>query len=208
MSDPALHVLHAVRLSGLASEGAVATATGLPEADVTALMATLADSGLVKRRTGRMPGYTLTPQGRSHHAERVAGTLPDGARPGLEQGYQAFLPLNGAFKQLCTDWQLRQGPGGEQVPNDHTDAAYDGAIVDRLGAMHAEITAVLDGVATVLPRFESYPRRFASALERLRAGEGSALARPMSDSYHDVWMQLHEDFLLSLGRGRAEADGC
>lgn len=208
MSDPALRVLHAVRLSGLASEGAVATATGLPEADVAELMATLTGSGLVKRRTGRMPGYSLTAEGRSHHAERVAGTLPDGARPGLEQGYHAFLPLNAAFKQLCTDWQLRPGPGGEQVPNDHTDAAYDGTIVDRLRRLHAEITAVLDGVATVLPRFENYPRRLASALGRLCAGEGSALARPMSESYHDVWMQLHEDFLLSLGRGREEADGC
>ncbi|HWN35107.1 MAG TPA: MarR family transcriptional regulator [Pseudonocardia sp.] len=208
MSDPALHVLHAVRLSGLASEGAVATATGLPEADVAELMATLADSGLVKWRTGRMPGYSLTAEGRSHHADRVAGALPADARPGLERGYRDFLPLNAAFKQLCTDWQLRQGPGGEQVPNDHTDAAYDGAIVDRLGSMHAEITAVLAGVAAALPRFAGYPRRFASALARLRAGERSALARPMSDSYHDVWMQLHEDFLLSLGRGREEADGC
>lgn len=208
MSDPALHVLHAVRLSGLASEGAVAAATGLPEADVAELMATLTDSGLVKRRTGRMPGYSLTAEGRSHHAERVAGTLPDGARPGLERGYHAFLPMNAAFKQLCTDWQLRPGPGGEEVPNDHTDAAYDGAIVARLGQLHAEIAGVLDGVATALPRFESYPRRFASALGRLRAGERSALARPMSDSYHDVWMQLHEDFLLSLGRTREEADGC
>jgi hypothetical protein len=208
MSDPALHVLHAVRLSGLASEGAVATATGLPEADVAELMATLTDSGLVKRRTGRMPGYSLTAEGRSHHAERVAGTLPDCARPGLERGYHAFLPLNAAFKQLCTDWQLRPGPSGEQVPNDHTDAAYDAAIVDRLGGMHAEINLVLAEVVAVLPRFRSYPRRFATALVRLRAGEGSALARPMSDSYHDVWMQLHEDFLLSLGRSREEADGC
>jgi hypothetical protein len=208
MSDPALHVLHAVRLSGLASEGAVATATGLPEAHVVELMTTLVDSGLVKRRTGRMPGYSLTAEGRSHHADRVAGALPDTARPGLEHGYRAFLPLNGAFKQLCTDWQLRPGPGGEQVPNDHTDAAYDAAIVDRLGGMHTEITAVLAEVVEVLPRFTSYPRRFATALVRLRAGEGAALARPMSDSYHDVWMQLHEDFLLSLGRGREEADGC
>jgi hypothetical protein len=208
MSDPALHVLHAVRLSGLASEGAVATATGLPEADVAELMATLADSGLVRRRTGRMPGYSLTPEGRSHHADRVAGALPDAARPGLERGYRAFLPLNTAFKQLCTDWQLRPGPGGEPVPNDHTDAAYDGAIVDRLGVLHGEISTVLTDVTAALPRFESYPRRFTSALGRLRAGERSALARPLSDSYHDVWMQLHEDFLLSLGRGREEADGC
>ena len=30
---------------------------------------------------------------------------------------------------------------------------------------------------------------------------------PLSDSYHDVWMQLHEDLLLTLGRDRSTADG-
>jgi hypothetical protein len=29
----------------------------------------------------------------------------------------------------------------------------------------------------------------------------------MSASYHDVWMELHEDFLLTLGRDREAADG-
>ncbi|HTF54276.1 MAG TPA: MarR family transcriptional regulator [Pseudonocardia sp.] len=208
MSEPSLNVLHAVRLSGLASEAAVAAATGLPSADVAGALASLTESGLVKQRTGRMSGYSLTAEGRSLHADRVAGALPDGARPAVERAYQAFLPLNSAFKQLCTDWQLRPGPDGADRPNDHADPGYDAAIVDRLGRIHTEISELVAEVAAVLPRFGTYPGRFTAALDRLRGGDRSAFARPLSDSYHDVWMQLHEDFLLSLGRGREEADGC
>ena len=49
--------------------------------------------------------------------------------------------------------------------------------------------------------------RFSTALERLRAGDTDAFTRPLTDSYHDVWMQLHEDLLLTMGRERSSADG-
>lgn len=45
------------------------------------------------------------------------------------------------------------------------------------------------------------------AVERLRQGDPDALAKPLSHSYHDVWMELHEDLLNSLGRETSEADG-
>src|SRR6266700_2778244 len=48
--------------------------------------------------------------------------------PEVADGYDAFLAGNEEFKVLCTDWQLRAGTG-EPVLNDHTDEAYDAAIV-------------------------------------------------------------------------------
>ena len=31
-----------------------------------------------------------------------------------------------------------------------------------------------------------------------------AVAKPLSGSYHDVWMELHEDLILTQGIDRAE----
>ncbi len=42
--------------------------------------------------------------------------------------FEKFLPVNHALRELCTAWQLR--PDG--TPNDHTDAAYDATVRDRL----------------------------------------------------------------------------
>jgi hypothetical protein len=66
---------------------------------------------------------------------------------------------------------------------------------------------LLGGLAGALHRFVRYPVRLHSAFERFQGGDRDALARPLSGSYHDVWMELHQDLLVSLGRQRAEADG-
>jgi hypothetical protein len=39
-------------------------------------------------------------------------------------------------------------------------------------------------------------------VRRLNDGEREWLASPTIDSYHTVWMQLHEDLLLALGLER------
>ncbi len=44
------------------------------------------------------------------------------------------------------------------------------------------------------------------ALDAFRGGDDDALAKPLSGSYHDVWMELHEDLLATLGRERTDAD--
>ncbi len=203
MTDPQLHVLHALRLRGLASNEAVAGITGLPAEAVTGLLTELVGSGLAKQRHGRMPGFALTPDGRSAHATGIAGDLSDDERRQVARGYDAFVPLNGVFKQLCTDWQLRS----PDEPNDHTDEDYDAAVVERLAALHGGIAPVVTEVAACATRYGTYAPRFADALRRVQAGDRTAFARPLADSYHDVWMELHEDFLLSLGRAREEADG-
>jgi hypothetical protein len=198
VTDKDQMVLHVLRLRGLAREEAVVAATGLDPVETAERLAALAEKGLVKHRAAaRMPGWTLTPDGKREHAARVVD-----ARPEVEVGYTAFLPHNVAFKELCTDWQMREG-----APNDHTDAAYDAAVVERLGVLHGEICPVTAGVADGVPRFAGYAPRFTAALARVRAGEVAAFARPLADSYHDVWMELHQDLLLTLGRERGDGDG-
>ena len=42
------------------------------------------------------------------------------------------------------------------------------------------------------------PARLDDAAWRFVGGDHTALARPLARSYHDVWMELHEDFLVTL----------
>ena len=93
------------------------------------------------------------------------------------------------------------------MPNDHADAAYDATIAGRLTALQPDVAAVVDALAAVMARFGPYTGRLADAAARFAAGDPHALARPLARSYHDVWMELHEDFLVTLRRERDAADG-
>lgn len=193
--------VHALKVKGLASAKDLAEITG--REDLAPVLEELAGEELVKLRTGRVGGYALTKAGREAHPALLAAAVTDDERAGAARTYASFLPVNDRFKHVCTRWQLRDG--GE--PNDHADADYDTAVVAELAAVHGEIVEALAPVVEAAPRFGRYPARFAAALDRVQAGEGAAFARPMSGSFHDVWMELHEDLLLTLGRARDAADG-
>jgi hypothetical protein len=206
-SEPELLVLHTLRLKGFAEPPDVADATTLPEDAVTELLAGFRDRDLVARRDGRVCGFTLTPAGKDHHSALLEKERAEaGCLPRVAWAYDAFLAHNETFKQLCADWQLRT-IGGRQVPNDHTDGAYDAAIAGRLTALQTQVATVLDEIGGVMTRFCPYGDRLESAVTRFVGGDAGALSRPLNRSYHDVWMELHEDLLLTLGRDRGEADG-
>ncbi|MCE0761958.1 MarR family transcriptional regulator [Pseudonocardia kujensis] len=198
-------VVHTLRVKGLASAEHLAEITGCP--DLVPVLEELTAEGLVKLRTGRVGGYTLTKEGRAAHPDLVAAAVTEGERAGVARTYEAFIPVNGRFKEVCTRWQMRPGPDGAQQSNDHSDAAYDATVIEELGAVHEDAVRALAPAADASARFGRYVDRFTAALERVRAGEQAAFARPMSHSYHDVWMELHEDLLLTLGRVRDAADG-
>jgi hypothetical protein len=54
-----------------------------------------------------------------------------------------------------------------------------------------------------VPRFANYRSRLTDALDRI-SGDRAWLASPRCDSYHTVWMQLHEDLLSAVGVNRAD----
>jgi DNA-binding MarR family transcriptional regulator len=195
-------VLHALTVKGVASEAALAEVTGLPVDEVTDEVERLIEAEQVRRRKGRIGGLALLDAGRAAHRELLPADVGDDARAALAGVYEAFLPVNGRFKDLCTCWQLR---GSE--PNDHSDAEYDAGVVAELASLHAEATDFLEPAGTALARFGRYPVRLGSALDRVRGGDTTAFTKPLTESYHDVWMELHQDLLISLGRERSAADG-
>ncbi|MBC8365354.1 MAG: transcriptional regulator [Actinobacteria bacterium] len=202
-SDPDLRVVHALRVRGLTDMPELATAVGLGQDEVGDRLVALADAGHVQHRDGRMPGWMLTRDGRAHGETLVAAELDvAGEREAVADLYRRFLGVNLGFLELCTDWQLR-GADGEQVVNDHSDAAYDAAVIARLVDADGVVQPICGELAELLTRFDGYGRRFGGALGRVRAGEVEWFTRPMIDSYHTVWFELHEDLLATLGIERA-----
>jgi hypothetical protein len=201
-SEPATLVLHALRLKGFADTDAVAAHTGIPEDDAAGFLVGFAEQGLAQRREGRITGWSLTPTGRARDAKVIAAELDAaGCRPDVDSAYRQFLTVNADVLRVCTDWQVRDGG-----VNDHIDSVYDKGVVGRLRELHDRIAPVLAQLADCLDRFASYPPRLGDAVERIEAGDGDWFTKPVVDSYHTVWFELHEDLLSTLGIERSKEE--
>jgi hypothetical protein len=206
-TSPRLLVLHALRLSGFMSVERLVHRTGLTESQVNDILQAAAAADEAKERTGRISGWMLMPAGREAHAALLAEELQaSGAKAEIERLDDAFVVLNEPFKALCTRWQIIGNPE-TGTPNDHTDAAYDAAVIADLAAAHPGVLALCGELTAALPRFGRYAPDFDQALARAQAGEIKAFAAPMNESYHDAWMELHQDLLSTLARERTAADG-
>ncbi|MCL6732432.1 hypothetical protein [Streptomyces neyagawaensis] len=129
---------------------------------------------------------------------RVAPGSPREER--ITAAYEAFLPVNRKIREVCTAWQCR--PDG--TANDHSDSVYDAGVRESLEDVHEAIQPVLRRLEQVLEGSGRYLGELEEALERFDEGEAKWLASPLCDSYHTVWMRLHQELLLVLGISRAE----
>jgi hypothetical protein len=198
-----LLVLHGLRLKGFAEAGGVATLFGLDDDEVAVELKDLAGDGLVLRRDGRVSGWSLTSEGRTVEAALLAEELErSGAKAAIEASYGRFQAVNGELLDVCTAWQLKS-VDGKQAINDHADVDHDAATIRRLGKVHATAAPVVDDLGRALPRFDRYGARLSHALERVESGDTAWFTKPLLDSYHTVWFELHEDLLstLALQRG-------
>jgi hypothetical protein len=205
-ADPQLLVVTSVRLKGFADADAIAAASGLPAADVGRVLEDLQARDLARHREGRVSGWTLTPAGRTLHAELVAAELDRaGCAAAVEDAYQAFLDLNPRLLVTASAWQLRQ-EDGQAVVNDHTDAAHDQQVLADLQALHDDAHPLAERLGGLLERYGRYGTRLGAAVRRVLAGELEWFTKPLIDSYHTVWFELHEDLLSTLGKERASEE--
>lgn len=197
-----LAVLQAVRLKGrvqAADLHRTLAALGLDPGDIAGVVERLTGSGLLVDGAA----LRITPSGR----ERLRALLAE-ERAGVDAGvvsaaYDDFRSVNADFKSLVTDWQLQGGPGG--APNAHDDAAYDAAVLARLDEVHARAVPVIEAAAAQLPRLGAYAAKLTAALGKIKAGDTAWLTRPLIDSYHTVWFELHEELIGAMGLTREEA---
>ena len=141
-----------------------------------------------------------TPEGTAAAAKLLR--LPPGSQEEqeLDKLFDGFLPINRRLRDVCSAWQTR--PDG--MPNDHSDGAYDDTVRDRLDEVHSAIGPILRRMAAAQPRLAGYRPRLQEALDKFDDGESNWLASPLMDSYHTVWMQLHQELILMLGLSRAD----
>jgi DNA-binding transcriptional ArsR family regulator len=184
-SDTRLVVLHALRLKGMADVAEIARAGGRAPAVVESELTDLLAHGMV-RFLDKRDGWSLTPEGREEHARLLKIDLDGAGCVGMvESAYRRILAVNGEL--LATVTALQQGEPA----------------VERLRAVHHEASGATAELAVALERMRSYGPRLAAALDRVGAGEREWVARPLMDSYHTVWHELHEDLLLTLGIERS-----
>lgn len=198
-SDPRTLVLHGLRLKGFADLASAAEVVGLAEQDAQPHLDSLLAERLVTYREGRLSGYLLTPAGRARHALLLAEELDrSGVREGVHDAYKRFLDLNTDLLTVCTAWQLRE-VDGHPTTNDHSDAAHDAEVVERLARLHHQVLPICADLTGALSRYALYGPRLTHAYERVEAGDVDWFTKPMIASYHTVWFELHEDLLATLG---------
>ena len=139
--------------------------------------------------------------------ERLLAVELDGAGLGdvVDAAYRLFLAENQKMLATCTRWQVKENDG-EQVINDHADAAYDADVIATLAELDDAVQPVVAELEGLFDRFGIYGERFGYALEQVRAGDVAWFTSPMIESYHTVWFELHEDLLASLGIDRASEE--
>jgi len=162
----------------------------------------LASNGLAEKAGEQL---RLTAEGKLHAA---AGFVEERATAGLAEDdtgrlLEEFHAVDARMKDIVTAWQIRE-IGGEQVINDHADAAYDAGLLDRLGELHSDTVDWLSPLSTTLRQFAAYATRLTRALDLARGGDQRYMASPRVDSYHSVWFELHEHLIRLAGRRRSD----
>lgn len=185
-------VLHTLRVKGIATPEALAEAAGVETDAVLARLRELeADGAAFERPSRKRPGWVLSEEGRDRHAAELAAAHTPETRETLAELYDGFLALNNDVKGLAARWQ--------HAGSD--DARFD--LLGRLEDVHDLADKALARTGELVPRFRGYNRRLAAALAKIE-DDPRYFVSPLVDSYHTVWFECHEDFLLTLGRTRAE----
>lgn len=175
IDDDTMSALHT-----LALRGAAPSITGDAEA--------LAGRGLV---TETKAGWMLTAEGHAAHDAQLATERAALDREALTPIYERFLAANTPLKALSSTWQT--ATEGERF-----------ALLGQLADIVERVEPALRRTSRILPRFAGYHPRLSDALARAEDGELEFVVSPRVESVHTVWMEIHEDYLQTLGISRED----
>lgn len=196
--QPAFIVLHGLRCLGMAAEDRLARAIGMHGEKVAEILKRLRSRGLVEHDPGLFGGWILTLRGRATADELASWEIEkSGVRDRVYSCYRSFMRLHKPLLSVGHDWE-RRPVGDTRMLNSHRDPAYDETVLSRLVRIHEGTQWVYAELAGLLERFGVYEPRFSFALEQALAGDTSYVTSSV-DSYQNVWLQLHEDLLATLG---------
>jgi hypothetical protein len=190
-----LTLLQAVHFKGRIRVPDLAATVGEDAESVAASVTELVAAGALVE--GAM--LKISPEGRARLTELLEEERSGVDQDAIAAAYAEFRSVNSDFKALVSDWQLRDG-----MPNDHDDAGYDGAVLARLADVHARVLPIIADASGQIPRLRAYAQKLSEALQKVQNGETQWLTRPIVDSYHTVWFELHEELILTAGLTRVE----
>jgi pyruvate,orthophosphate dikinase len=190
-------VLRALAIKGFALLEGIADATLTSPDGTRSIVATLVTDGLVEATAG---AFKVTEAGRARSEELLAAERDAWGVDRATAALDAFLDIDPRVKEIVTAWQMRD----DQTANDHTDAAYDADVLERLAAVHDAALTWLAPIEPKVTRLADYGVRLSRALEQAKAGDSRHVASPRVDSYHGIWFELHEDLIQLAGRTREE----
>ncbi len=192
-----LAILRIVGIKGRVSPEAVATSLAVDAIAAEQSLADLTARELVKSTP---MGFRITPAGREHCSELVAAEHKSADGAAVAAIYMDFTEFNTELKAVITDWQM----SGPDEPNAHTDQVYDDAVLERLQALHEQVLPLLDRIGATAPRLARYKGRLEEASKAIATGDLGYVSKPIIDSYHTVWFELHEDLIGLAGLTRAD----
>ena len=193
-------VIRTLAIKGYVTADLLAPALGVSSEEAAELLDRLAADGIVAGNSGM---FSLSADGKAIGAEMLAGDRDAWGAANAAAALDGFVALDGRMKTIVTAWQMKEADG-QQVLNDHADAAYDAAVLAGLAALHADASAWISPLVGHLPRLVRYAQRLDAAAAAATAGDGRYIASPRLDSYHGVWFELHEDLIRLAGRTREE----
>ena len=102
--------------------------------------------------------------------------------------YDKFETLNDQFIKAVSDWQKSDG-----------DAKAESKVL-KIGE---RLIRAIGEIVPIIPRYETYVRRFTDGVARIDRGERDYICGPTDPiPVHTVWFEFHEDILSVLGRPR------
>lgn len=182
LTSEAFEFLHLLRIRGRIATDRLGADQEVVEA--------LSENGLL-RMTDR--GAILTSTGFQHHLRHLESQRAEIDLDRFVGTYERFLRVNQPVKDVCAAWQAR----GTSVSEDETFKT-----LDALEALFERVRPYLSDAANIVPRFRRYVDRLSAALDHVAEGNVAFLADPQAASFHTVWFECHEDYLLTLGRDR------
>jgi hypothetical protein len=139
-------------------------------------------------------GCMLTEDGQARHAELLEAERAEVDLDAVRALYERFLAVNQATKSKCAAWQ--------NLADDDVDGRF--VIATDLQEILERVSTTITRTSTHLPRFAAYPPRLEGALDKVLEGQSEFLTSPKVESFHNVWMECHEDYLVTLGISREE----
>jgi pyruvate,orthophosphate dikinase len=187
-----LSMLQLLALKGRAPPEVLADSLSIaPDAAITAYTS-LCQSGLCAKAG---PALRLTRSGQERLTALLVEERTRADPAAVVALYEEFCVFNAELKQLMTAWQVKD----DGSPNDHLDAVYDAVVLQRLSTLHARTNPLLQRLAQLSPRLAVYPVRLGKAHARIAAGDHGYVAKPIVDSYHTVWFELHKELISIAG---------